>query len=265
MTDALDEPGTRRANDPARVLDGRTALVTGGASGMGRAAAVTFAAHGAHVIVADRDPDAAAEAADEIEGTGGTVETHVVDVGDQDRLGEWADDLDHDVIDVFLNHAGLPGPPGWTFDATTWNEAMIVNVWAPMELTKRLLPRFRAAGRASLIYTSSTAGLRPVPGLFTYAASKAALIQFVRSLAVQVAPEGIRANAICPGATDTPALRRDIADGTLRASLEQIAAHIPMKRVGTVDDVAATALFLASDASAYLTGLAIPIDGGASA
>jgi 3-oxoacyl-[acyl-carrier protein] reductase len=87
----------------------------------------------------------------------------------------------------------------------------------------------------------------------------------VRSLAVQLGPEGIRANAICPGATDTPALRRDIEDGTVRASLEQIATHNPMRRLGTVDDVAQTALFLASDASAYLTGLAIPIDGGATA
>jgi len=250
---------------PDRQLAGRTALVTGGASGMGRAAAERFAAHGAHVVIADRDEAVAADTASAIVAAGGSVETHRVDVGDQARLGDWADALDHEVIDVFLNHAGLPGPPGWRFDADSWNEAMIVNVWAPMELTKRLLPRFRAAGRASLIYTASTAGLRPVPGLFTYAASKAALIQFVKSVAVQYAPDGIRANALCPGATDTPALRRDIDEGVVRATLEQIAARIPMRRMGTVDDVADTALFLASDASAYLTGLAIPIDGGTTA
>lgn len=246
-------------------LSGRTALITGGASGMGRAASVLFAAQGAHVVIADRDAEATHDTAAEITAAGGSVEAHVVDVGDQIHLGEWADSLEHEVIDVFFNHAGLPGPAGWKFDSDSWNETMIVNVWAPMELTKRLLPRFRAATNASLIYTSSTAGLRAVPGLFTYAASKGALIQFVKSLAVQLAPEGIRANAICPGATDTPALRRDIEDGVVRASLDQIAAHIPMRRVGTVDDVANTALFLASDASAYLTGLAIPIDGGTTA
>jgi 3-oxoacyl-[acyl-carrier protein] reductase len=246
-------------------LSGRTALITGGASGMGRASSLQFAANGAHVIIADRDGDAADAAVAEIAGTGGSAEAHVVDVGDQARLGDWADSLEHDVIDVFFNHAGVPGTAGWKWDADDWNQTMVVNVWAPMELTKRLMPRFRAAGNASLIYTSSTAGLRAVPGMFTYAASKAALIQFVRSLAVQLGPEGIRANAICPGATDTPALRRDIEDGRVRASLEQIAAHNPMRRLGTVDDVAHTALFLASNASAYLTGLAIPIDGGATA
>ncbi len=246
-------------------LSGRTALITGGASGMGRAAAELFAANGAHLVIADRDEHALEETTVAITTAGGSVETHVVDVGDQDRLGRWAEGLEHDVIDVFFNHAGLPGTVGWGWDADDWNQTMIVNVWAPMELTKRLMPRFKAAPGASLIYTASTAGLRAVPGMFTYASSKAALIQFVRSLAVSVAPHGIRANAICPGATDTPALRRDIEDGTVRATLEQIAAHNPMRRLGSVDDVAATALFLASDASTYLTGLAIPIDGGASA
>jgi len=246
-------------------LSGRTAVVTGGASGMGRAGAVLFAAHGAHVVVVDRDAGAAKDAVEEILVAGGSAEHHVLDLADQDALAPWADALDHDVVDVLFSHAGLPGPPGWRFDAASWNETMVVNVWAPMELTKQLLPRLRRADSASLIYTASTSGLRAVPGMPTYSASKAALIQFVRSLAVQLAPEGIRANAICPGATDTPALRRDIEDGTVRASLETIAQHIPMGRLGTVDDVAQVALFLASDASAYLTGLAIPIDGGATA
>lgn len=247
------------------VLEGRTALITGGASGMGRAASLLFAANGAHVVIADRDGDAGTDTVEEVTRAGGSAESHVVDVGDQDRLGEWADGLAHDVLDVFFNHAGLPGPAGWRFDADSWNETMRVNVWAPMELTKLLLPRLRRAEHASLIYTASTSGIRAVPGLLTYSASKGALIQFVRSLAVQLAPEGIRANAICPGATDTPALRRDIADGTVRASLEDIATHVPMRRLGTTDDVAEVALFLASDASSYLTGLAIPIDGGATA
>lgn len=246
-------------------LGGRTALVTGGASGMGRATSLLFARHGAHVVIADRDGDAAMGTVEEIREAGGSAEAHTVDVGDQTHLGEWAAGLSHEVIDVFFNHAGLPGPPGWRFDADSWNETMRVNVWAPMELTKLLLPRLRRSEHASLIFTASTSGLRAVPGLLTYSASKGALIAFVRSLAVQLAPEGIRANAICPGATDTPALRRDIADGTVRGSLDQIAAYIPMRRLGSTDDVAAVALFLASDESAYLTGLALPIDGGSTA
>jgi 3-oxoacyl-[acyl-carrier protein] reductase len=246
-------------------LSGRTAVITGGASGMGRAASVLFAANGAHVVVVDRDGAAAEATVEEIAHTGGSAEHHVLDLGDQAALAPWAESLEHETVDVLLSHPGLPGPPGWKFDAESWNETMIVNVWAPMELTKLLLPRLRRSAGASLIYTASTSGLRAVPGMPTYSASKGALIQFVRSLAVQLAPEGMRANAICPGATDTPALRRDIEDGTVRASLETIAQHIPMRRLGTPEDVAHVALFLASDASSYLTGLAIPIDGGATA
>ena len=246
-------------------LEGRTTLITGGASGMGRAASVLFAAEGAHVVVVDRDGDAAASTVAEIGDAGGSAEFHVLDLSDQTALAPWVETLDHEVVDVFFSHAGLPGPPGWRFDADSWNETMVVNVWAPMELTKLLLPRLRRSPSASLIYTASTSGLRAVPGLLTYSASKGALIQFVRSLAVQLAPQNIRANAICPGATDTPALRRDIEDGTVPVPLETIAEHIPMRRLGTTQDVANLALFLASDASAYVTGLAIPVDGGATA
>ena len=246
-------------------LDGRTAVITGGASGMGRAASVLFAERGAHVIVVDRDGDAAASTVAEISDAGGRAEFHVLDLSDQSALAPWVETLDHEVVDVFFSHAGLPGPPGWRFDADSWNETMVVNVWAPMELTKLLLPRLRRSPSASLIYTASTSGLRAVPGLLTYSASKGALIQFVRSLAVQLAPQNIRANAICPGATDTPALRRDIEDGTVPVPLETIAEHIPMRRLGSTQDVANVALFLASDASSYVTGLAIPVDGGATA
>lgn len=252
-----------RVSEPK--LEGRVALITGGASGMGRAASVLFAAHGAHVVIADRDAAAGAETIAAIHAEGGSAEAHTIDVGDQEGLGAWVESLSHARIDVLFNHAGLPGQPGWRYDAEGWNETMRVNVWAPMELTKLLLPRLRRSAHASLVYTASTSALRAVPGLLTYAASKGALVAFVRSVAAQLAPEGIRANAICPGATDTPALRRDIADGTVRASLEDIAAHIPMRRLGSTDDVAAVALFLASDDSAYLTGLAIPIDGGSTA
>ncbi len=247
------------------MLQGRTALITGGASGMGRAASVLFAEQGAHVVVVDRDAEATDATVAEIAERGGRAECHVLDLSDQTGLAPWVESLDHEVVDVFFSHAGLPGPPGWRFDADSWNETMVVNVWAPMELTRLLLPRLRRAPSASLIYTASTSGLRAVPGLLTYSASKGALIQFVRSLAVQLAPEGIRANALCPGATDTPALRRDIEDGTVPVPLEAIAERIPMRRLGTTEDVANVALFLASGASSYLTGLAIPVDGGATA
>ncbi len=256
-----------RTGDASSILslDGKVALITGGASGMGKAASVLFAAHGAHVIIVDRNGAAGADAVAEITDAGGSGESHELDVADEAALDAFVVSLEHDLLDVFFNHAGLPGPPGFDFDAESWRSCMAVNVWAPMELTKQLLPRLRQSSSASLIYTASTAAIRAVPGLLTYAASKGALIQFVRSVAVLLAPEGIRANAICPGATDTPALRRDLEDGTLDTSIEAIAAHIPSRRLGTPADIANVALFLASDASAYVTGLAIPVDGGATA
>jgi 3-oxoacyl-[acyl-carrier protein] reductase len=244
-------------------LRGKTALITGGASGMGKAASTLFAAHGAHVVIADRNGELGAQTAAEIDASGGSADSFTLDVGEPDAVAAFVEALPYEVLDVFFNHAGLPGPPGFDFDVDSWTNAMMVNVWAPMELTKQLLPRLRRSPAASLIYTASTAGLRPVPHLLTYAASKAALIQFVKSLAILVAPEGMRANVICPGATDTPALRRDLSDGTLHTTLEAIASSIPMRRLGTPEDIANVALFLASDASAYVTGLAFPVEGGA--
>src|SRR5690606_18055054 len=107
---------------------------------------------------------------EEIRSAGGSAEHHVLDLGDQAALAPWVESLDHETVDVLFSHAGLPGPPGWKFDAGSWNETMIVNVWAPMELTKLLLPRLRRSERASLIYTASTSGLRAVPGMPTYSA-----------------------------------------------------------------------------------------------
>jgi len=261
----MTEPKTLHAD--VLSLRGKTALITGGASGMGHASSLLFAAHGAHVIIADRNGGAATETVDEIKRAGGSAEAHTLDLLDQGAVEAFLETFcrEHDALDVLFNHAGLPGPPGLEFDRESWSTCMTINVWVPMFLTKRLLPLLRKAPSASVICTSSIAALMPVAHLPTYSASKAALIQFVKSVAMMVAPEGIRVNAICPGATDTPALRRDLGDGTLKVTIEMVAASVPMRRLGTSDEMANMALFLASDASRFMTGVAIPIDGGASA
>jgi 3-oxoacyl-[acyl-carrier protein] reductase len=248
-------------------LAGRTALITGGASGMGRASALLFAAQGAHVVIVDRNGAAAQQAVDEIRDAGGSAEAHLVDLIDQAALNGFVDRFlaAHDVLDILFNHAGLPAPAGFDYDEQSFNTCMTINVWVPMLLTKRLLPLLRMSASASVICTSSIAGLKAVSFFPTYSASKAALIQYVKAIAQLLAPEGIRVNAICPGATDTPALRRDIADGIVKATIEQISASVPMKRLGTPDDMANVALFLASDASGFMTGAALPVDGGATA
>lgn len=248
-------------------LSGKTALVTGGASGMGRASSLLFATQGAHVIIVDRNGVAAEDTVTEIRGLGGSAEAHQIDLLDEAALDTFVDNLlrNHEALDILFNHAGLPAAPGFEYTAADFNVCMTINVWVPMILIKRLLPLLRKAPSASVVCTSSIAGLKAVSFFPTYSASKAALIQYVKSIAQLLAPEGIRVNAICPGATDTPALRRDIAEGIVKATMEQIAASVPMRRLGTPDEMARTALFLASDASSFMTGVAIPIDGGATA
>ena len=248
-------------------LQDKTALITGSASGMGRAGARLFAAQGAHVILADRNGDGAKAVADEIKGNGGSAESYGVELGDQAALEAFVGSVTakHEVLDVFWNQAGITGPVNLDYDLASWTETMIVNTWVPMFLTQQLLPLLRRSAGASVICTASTAGLSGVALLPTYAVSKGGLIQFVRSAALSLAGEGIRVNAICPGATDTASMRRDVELGIVQGTMEQVAAYIPMKRMGQPEDIANMALFLASDASRYVTGTVIPVDGGATA
>ncbi|MEU9456270.1 SDR family oxidoreductase [Streptomyces sp. NPDC048277] len=251
-------------NDRA-LLKGKTALITAAASGMGRAGARLFAAEGAHVILVDLNTAGAEEVAAEIVAGGGSAEAHGVDLRDQTELDRFLDTVrsQHDVIDVLHNHAGITGPRELEFDAASWNECMTLNAWVPAYLTQQFLPLLRRSDAASVIFTASTAGVRGVAGLPVYAATKGAVIQFMKSLSLLLAPEGIRANAICPGGTDTAGMRAAFQEGAVDASLSAIATTIPLGRVGQPEDIATVALFLASDASKYMTGTVIPVDGGA--
>jgi 3-oxoacyl-[acyl-carrier protein] reductase len=142
---------------------------------------------------------------------------------------------------------------------------MTLNTWVPMYLTQQLLPLLRRSAAASIIFTASTAGMRGVAALPTYAATKGGVIQFMKSVAILLAAERIRANAICPGATDTAGMRAAHDDGTLEGSIEAVADRVPMGRLGHPDDMATVVLFLATDASKYTTGAVIPVDGGVTA
>jgi 3-oxoacyl-[acyl-carrier protein] reductase len=245
------------------VLTGKRALITAAASGMGRAAAILFAAEGAHVIAVDVRTEPLEEVVTGIRDSGGSAEAHTVDLTDPQAVDTFLDKIlaTHQVLDVLYNHAGLRGPEELSFDHASWTECVTINLWTPMVSTQRLLPLLRRSDSASIIYTSSTAGLRGTTLLPTYSATKAGLIYFMRSMAVMLGPEGIRANAICPGSTDTRGMRANHPP----ERLEAIAASVPLRRMGDPEDLAAVALFLASDASRYVTGVAIPVDGGATA
>ena len=251
----------------SRVLRGKTALVTAAASGMGRAGALLFAAQGAHVIAADVNGQGCKDAVAEIVRAGGSAEAHAVDLGDRAELDAFlaAVETTHEVIDVLYNHVGITGPVRLDFDAAAWDECMRVNVWVPTAVTQRLVPLLRRSESASIIFTSSQAGISGTAALPVYSASKGAVIQFMKSVALLLAPDGIRANAICPGLTNTAGMRSAFQDGLIEETLAAFAKSVPLGRVAEPEDVATVALFLASDASRYMTGTVLPVDGGVTA
>jgi 3-oxoacyl-[acyl-carrier protein] reductase len=252
---------------PGQLLTGKTALITGGASGMGRAAARLFAAHGAHVIIGDVNAAGTETVVEEIKGKGGSVEGHAVDLADQPALEAFTATItaNHEVLDVLYSHAGITGPTNLDYDFASWTRAFQVNTWVGAYLTQQFLPLLRRSAAASVIYTASTAGLSAAAPLPTYSATKGAVIMFMKAVAKLLASDGIRVNAICPGATDTASMRRDYDLGIVTVPLEVIASSVPLGRMAQPEDIADVALFLASDASRYMTGVAVPVDGGATA
>jgi 3-oxoacyl-[acyl-carrier protein] reductase len=234
---------------------------------MGRAGARLFSAQGARLILVDRNEDGAKAVAEEINSQGGSAEAYGVELSDQAALAALVETIKsrYDVLDVFWNQAGITGPTKLDYDWASWNECMVVNTWVPMYLTQQFLPLLQKSASGSVICTASTAGLGGNATLPTYGVSKSGLINFVRSAALLLAEDGIRVNAICPGATDTASMRRDVDLGIVKVTMEQVAASVPMKRMARPEEIADTALYLASDASRYVTGIWIPVDGGATA
>jgi NAD(P)-dependent dehydrogenase (short-subunit alcohol dehydrogenase family) len=247
-------------------LRGKIALVTAGGSGMGQRSCERMAQEGAHVIVTDLDERAANDTADRITARAGSAEAHQLDVIDIDGLRAVADRVvaTHGKLDVLFNHAGMAGPPGLEITLEQWTQAVDVNLRGSVFLTSYLLEALRAASGASIIYTSSAAGLVGSQFSPIYSLVKGGLVNYTRAVALSVAADRIRANAICPGSTDTPMLPSFFAgaDGDAEALKEAAKSLIPLGRLGRPEDVAEAAVFLASDASSFITGVALPVDGG---
>ena len=251
-----------------RRLDGRIALITAAGSGMGRASAERFASEGAHVIVSDLNEAAAKKVTRAIVDAGGAATAVGCDVGDLDQVKSMIDGVerDHGVLHVLFNHAGIPGASGLDIEPDQWAKGIDVNQRGAFFATKYALPLLRAAdGKGSIIFTSSVSGEVGSPFSPLYSMTKGGIVLLMKSLAVRLGPEGIRSNAILPAMIETPMLsqffgRDNGAD--IEDLKEKYKSSVPMGRAAAPSEVAGVAAFLASDDASWVTGVALPVDGG---
>jgi 3-oxoacyl-[acyl-carrier protein] reductase len=247
-------------------LQGRVALITGAGSGIGRASALEFAREGACLIAADVRAEGVQETVQQVRAGGGQAEHVVVDVTQPDQvesmLRSAIDQFGR--IDVLFNNAGLP--QSFTpFEQTSdelFQRLFDVNVKGVFNGCRGVIPRMKAAGGGVILNTASTAGIRPRPGLAAYNASKAAVINLTKTLALELAPHHIRVVALCPVATDTPMLAGFIGEADPQEGRRRFIASIPWGRLNRPEDLAKAAVFLASDDAEMITGTAFEVDGG---
>jgi 2-keto-3-deoxy-L-fuconate dehydrogenase len=240
-------------------LDGKIALITGAAAGIGRATCLAFSAAGAEVIATDRDLSGLQRLAAELDG----LRIAALDVTDPQAIERTV--AEAGPIDILFNCAGVV-PAGAILDTTRtdWQRAFDINVTSIFDMMRTVLPGMIDRGGGNIINVASVVStIKMAPGRSAYAASKAAVIALTRSVALDYVGKGIRCNAICPGTVDTPSLEaRMSATGDAEAARRAFVARQPMGRLGSAEEIAAAALYLASPQSAFVTGHAMVIDGG---
>lgn len=254
-------------------LEGKVALVTGAASGIGRASASRFAAEGACVAVADIDEAGAEDAVQAIEAAGGEAFAVAVDVADEGSVERMAAAVLAEAgrVDLLYANAGVAGTgSALEVDLADWRRTLDVNVIGTWLAARAVLPSMLAQGNGSIILQASISGLIAFRRTAAYSASKGAVIALARQMAIDYARDGIRVNAICPGTVMTPLLL-EASGGAVPDTgrsvdpLTLYGRRLPLDRLGTVDDVANLALFLGSDEASWITGAVYTVDGGMSA
>jgi 3-oxoacyl-[acyl-carrier protein] reductase len=247
-------------------LDGKVAIVTGGGSGFGEGIARRFAEEGAKVVIADINTKAAKGVAKIIDTAGGAalaVDCDVTKKGDWSQLAK-ATTKAFGRVDIVVNNAGMPqrAAPMLQTDEKTFDKIFAVNVKSIYWSAQTLLPIMRKQGGGVFINIASTAGVRPRPNLVWYNASKGAVITMTKSMAIELAPEKIRVNALNPVAGDTPMLAEFMGGKDTPDVRARFISSVPLGRLSTPRDIANAALYLASDEAEFITGVCMEVDGG---
>jgi NAD(P)-dependent dehydrogenase (short-subunit alcohol dehydrogenase family) len=240
-------------------LSGRSALVTGATQGLGLAIVSALAAHGARVIVSDRDAAACARTAALLREAGHQASAHAADLAQAESIDALCDAAGG--VEVLVCNAGVQGPAAPIAAATDadWQQVMDINLRAAVRLTSRLIPGMATRGEGSVVLMSSIAGLRGNRAIGLYGLSKAALAQLARNLAVEWGPNGVRVNAVSPGLIRTPLAEGLLADEVFMARRLQAT---PLRRVGEPHEIAGVVVMLASRAGGFVTGHNLVVDGG---
>ena len=245
-------------------MDGKVALITGGGSGIGRATALAFAQQGARVVVADVQDHGGEQTVAQIAQAGGAAMYVHADVSRAADVAALVQQVvaSYDRLDYAHNNAGVGGPVRSLdeIDESQWDQVIAVNLKGVWLCMKHEIQQMRAQGGGAIVNTASVAGLIGAEGIAAYGASKHGVVGLTKTAALEYASAGIRVNAVCPGFIDTPMVAA-LIDGDPRTSARLARAH-PLGRIGTPDEVAVAVVWLCSDAASFITGHALPIDGG---
>ncbi len=247
------------------ILQGKVILVTGGSTGIGSATAQILAREGARVVIADIADAAGAATVATIKEAGGAAEYHRCDVADYAAVSALVGHIaqTHGGLDGAFNNAGIEGPTAKILDLSLadWERVIRVNLTGVFICVKCEIEQMVKQGRGgSIVSTASAAGLIGIPGAVGYNSAKHGVVGLTKTIALEYASKNIRVNAVCPGFIDTPMLNR-VTDASAKIR-EQLIKAVPMKRVAQASEIGDTVAWLMSDRSSYVTGVALPVDGG---
>jgi len=251
-------------------LDGKTALITGGSSGIGLATALLFAREGAHIMLAARDPERGRQAVQQVSASGGQALFALCDVrqvADCQNAVKTALDA-FGCLDILFNNAGVIYVDRTVADTSDqeWAETLDTNLSGTFFMSRCAIPPMAQAGGGVIINNASVFGLKAGAGAAAYCAAKGAVVLLTKAMAIDHAAQHIRVNCVCPGSVDTPLLLGEMVTlGGEELMRPRFAARHPLNRISTPEEIARAVLFLASDDSSFITGAALPVDGGRSA